>query len=159
MHLTSKIKENLSNSLGLISWLPTSFISQVPVLTCMRSDDKGIRKGITWADAWDGSDWDTKMIPNWYSELFLHPFNTLIYPKVLCLADLMFLHPSFFKISPLRLSAYKPMLDRYHKYFWVSPGYHYLNSQGIAFNDTLIENLIICSQMCENQLKEKKTII
>jgi len=26
----------------------------------MRSDDKGIRKGIAWADAWDGSDLDTK---------------------------------------------------------------------------------------------------
>jgi hypothetical protein len=46
------------------------------------------------------------------------------------------------------------MLDRYQKYFWVSLGYPYLNSQGIAFNDTLIENLIICSQICENQLKE-----
>jgi hypothetical protein len=47
-------------------------------------------------------------------------------------------------------------MDRCQKYFWVSAGYPYLNSPGIAFNDTLIGNLIIFSQMCENQLKEFK---
>jgi len=45
-------------------WKETSshWVSPFPVLTCVRTSDWGIRKGITWVDAQKGLDWDTRMV-------------------------------------------------------------------------------------------------
>jgi hypothetical protein len=47
--------------------------------TCMWIDDKGMRKGITWADAWKGSQIG---IPKWYpsdTQRFFYAPSTLLY--------------------------------------------------------------------------------
>jgi len=65
---------------NLSIWKETSchWISPFLILTCVRTGDQSIRKGITWADVWTGSNWDTQIIPKG----FFHTYPTLVFTNV-----------------------------------------------------------------------------